>query len=132
MNTGPMLANAREGGTHRDIFAQLNVLCWKSPTIRMTCASKPPHPPVAVSCRSHLPMEILANLLNQFSWPILIILCLTLGLAPFFPEPHIWEKLKMLASGTLVKPIDIFDLLMHATPFLIAGLKLALMVLRPE
>jgi hypothetical protein len=77
-------------------------------------------------------MDFLANLLNQFSWPILIIACLTLGLAPFFPEPHIWEKLKMLASGTLVKPIDIFDLLMHAAPFLLAGLKLALMVLRPE
>jgi len=71
-------------------------------------------------------MELLAQILNQFSWPIVIILCLTLGLAPFFPEPHIWEKLKMLASGTLVKPIDIFDLLMHATPFLIAGLKLGL------
>jgi hypothetical protein len=73
-----------------------------------------------------VPMELLAQILNQFSWPIVIILCLTLGLAPFFPEPHIWEKLKMLASGTLSKPIDIFDLLMHATPFLIAGLKLAL------
>jgi len=71
-------------------------------------------------------MEFLANLLDQFSWPIVIIACLTLGLAPFFPEPHIWEKLKMLAGGTLVKPIDIFDLLMHAAPFLIAGLKLAL------
>ena len=74
-------------------------------------------------------MELLAQSLNQFSWPIVIIACLTLGLAPFFPEPHIWEKLKMLASGTLSKPIDIFDLLMHATPFLIAGLKLALMAL---
>ena len=74
-------------------------------------------------------MEFLTHLLDQFSWPILIILCLTLGLAPFFPEPHIWEKLKMLASGTLVKPIDIFDLLMHAAPFLIAGLKLAVMAL---
>lgn len=73
-------------------------------------------------------MELLAQILNQFSWLIVIILCLTLGLAPFVPEPHIWEKLKMLASGTLVKPIDIFDLLMHATPFLIAGLKLALTV----
>ena len=71
-------------------------------------------------------MVFLANFLDQFSWPIIIILCLTLGLAPFFPEPHIWEKLKMLAGGTLVKPIDIFDLLMHAAPFLIAGLKLAL------
>ena len=74
-------------------------------------------------------MELLAQILDQFSWPIVIILCLTLGLAPFFPEPHIWEKLKMLASGTLAKPIDIFDLLMHATPWLIAGLKLALMAM---
>ena len=74
-------------------------------------------------------MELLAQILDQFSWPIVIILCLTLGLAPFFPEPHIWEKLKMLASGTLSKPIDIFDLLMHATPFLIAGLKLARMAM---
>lgn len=72
-----------------------------------------------------VPMELLAQILNQFSWPIVIILCLTLGLAPFFPEPHIWEKLKMLTAGTLVKPIDIFDLLMHATPFILAALKLA-------
>jgi hypothetical protein len=70
-------------------------------------------------------MEFLANLLDQIPWSYVIIACLTLGLAPFFPEPHIWEKLKMLAGGTLVKPIDIFDLLMHAAPFLIAGLKLA-------
>jgi hypothetical protein len=39
---------------------------------------------------------------------------LLLGLAPFTPEPHLWEKLKMLAAGTLTRPIDIFDLLMHA------------------
>lgn len=74
-------------------------------------------------------MEQLTHILNQFSWPIVIIACLTLGLAPFVPEPHIWEKLKMLASGTLSKPIDIFDLLMHAAPFIVAALKLALMYL---
>ena len=71
-------------------------------------------------------MDQLIQILDQFSWPVVIIACLTLGLAPFVPEPHIWEKLKMLAAGTLVRPIDIFDLLMHAAPFLIAGLKLAL------
>jgi len=69
-------------------------------------------------------MQALANLLDQLPWNIVIIACLTLGLAPFMPEPHIWEKLKMLAAGTLVKPIDIFDFLMHATPFIIAALKL--------
>lgn len=74
-------------------------------------------------------MQQLTQILNQFSWPIVIIACLTLGLAPFVPEPHIWEKLKMLASGTLSKPIDIFDLLMHAAPFFVAALKLALMYL---
>ena len=62
--------------------------------------------------------------LDQMPLPILIVLALTLGLAPFVPEPHIWEKLKMLAAGTLVKPIDIFDLLMHAAPFVLLALKL--------
>lgn len=36
-----------------------------------------------------------------------------LGLAPFIPEPHLWEKLKMLAGGTLARPLDIFDLVLH-------------------
>ncbi len=36
-----------------------------------------------------------------------------LGMAPFVPEPHLWEKLKMLAGGTLSRPLDIFDLLLH-------------------
>ena len=70
-------------------------------------------------------MQSLAALLDQLPWNLVIIACLTLGLAPFVPEPHIWEKLKMLAGGTLSKPIDIFDLLMHAAPFLVAALKFA-------
>lgn len=56
---------------------------------------------------------------------LLIVAALTLGLAPFVPEPHVWEKLKMLASGTLVRPIDIFDLLLHGTPWVLLVLKLA-------
>ena len=70
-------------------------------------------------------MTALIQWLDMLPWNLVIIACLTLGLAPFFPEPHIWEKLKMLVAGTLVKPVDIFDLLMHATPFILAGLKLA-------
>jgi hypothetical protein len=57
---------------------------------------------------------------------VLVVLCLTLGLAPFYPEPHIWEKIKMLAAGTLTKPIDIFDLAMHAFPFVLLVLKLVI------
>jgi hypothetical protein len=62
--------------------------------------------------------------LDQIPLNILILAALTLGLAPFLPEPHIWEKLKMLASGNLIKPIDIFDLILHATPFVLLAAKL--------
>ena len=64
------------------------------------------------------------SFLDQIPLNIVIIACLTLGLAPFVPEPHIWEKLKMLAAGDLVKPVDIFDLVMHAAPFAVLALKL--------
>lgn len=65
------------------------------------------------------------TLLDQIPLSILIVACLTLGLAPFAPEPHIWEKLKMLASGTLVRPVDWFDLAMHAAPFVLLAARLA-------
>lgn len=61
---------------------------------------------------------------DQIPLNILILAALLLGLAPFFPEPHLWEKLKMLAAGTLTRPIDIFDLVMHATPVVLLALKL--------
>ena len=66
--------------------------------------------------------------LDKIPWWMAIAAALTLGLAPFFPEPHLWEKLKMLAQGTLVRPIDIFDLLMHGAPWLVVLLKLMRMV----
>ena len=69
-------------------------------------------------------MNHLARWLDLLPWSLVLIACLTLGLAPFTPEPHIWEKLKMLAAGELTRPIDIFDFLMHGAPFLIAALKL--------
>jgi len=55
---------------------------------------------------------------------IFILAALTLGLAPFAPEPHVLEKLKMLAAGTLSRPIDIFDLVLHGLPWVLLGLKL--------
>ncbi len=50
---------------------------------------------------------------------LLTPLSLLLALAPFSPEPHLWEKLKMLEAGTLQRPLDIFDLLMHASGILL-------------
>jgi hypothetical protein len=48
---------------------------------------------------------------------LLVPVALLLGLAPFYPRPHIVEKLRMLMAGTLKRPIDIFDLCWHAWPF---------------
>lgn len=61
--------------------------------------------------------------IDEIPWLFIIVAALFFGLAPFTPEPHVWEKLKMLASGTLTRPIDIFDLLLHASPFLLAAVK---------
>lgn len=63
--------------------------------------------------------------MNGFlSYPVLLILCATLGLAPFFPKPHIVEKIQMLLAGTLTKPLDIFDLVLHAAPFILLAYKI--------
>jgi hypothetical protein len=67
---------------------------------------------------------------DRFPLYLFIVAALTLGLSPFLPEPHLWEKLKMLADGTLVKPIDIFDLVLHATPWVLLALKVSRLVTR--
>lgn len=66
------------------------------------------------------------KLLDKVPLSLLLVLCLTLGLAPFTPQPHVWEKLQMLVAGELVRPIDIFDLLLHAMPWMLLILKLSL------
>ena len=67
------------------------------------------------------------NWLDKIPLGILVLASVTLGLAPFMPEPHVWEKLKMLAAGELTRPIDIFDLVMHGAPWLLLFAKLARM-----
>ena len=72
-------------------------------------------------------------LLDHLPLGTLVLISATLGLAPFMPEPHIWEKLKMLAAGALVRPIDIFDLAFHGLPWLLLLAKLGRMATqRPE
>ena len=62
--------------------------------------------------------------LDRISLSLLLPVALLLALAPFVPEPHLWEKLKMLFAGTLSRPIDIFDLFLHGVPLVLLGLKL--------
>lgn len=63
------------------------------------------------------------KLLDKIDWTTLTVVALLLGLAPFFPEPHLWGKIKMLAAGELQRPLDWFDLLMHAAPIMVLALK---------
>ena len=65
------------------------------------------------------------SLLDRLPLSWALILGLVIGLSPFVPEPHLWEKLKMLAGGTLSRPIDILDLFYHAVPMALMLAKLA-------
>ena len=54
------------------------------------------------------------------NWKLIIIGCLTLGMAPFFPEPHIWGKIKWVAGGATGMTFkDWFDILLHGVPFVL-------------
>lgn len=64
----------------------------------------------------------MGEFLKKVSWAVLIIACLTLGLAPFSP-PHLWEKLQMLLKGLPIRPMDWFDLFLHAAPWTLLILK---------
>ena len=63
------------------------------------------------------------KLIDDLSLTVFLVAALTLGLAPFTPEPHVWEKLRMLAAGELSRPIDMFDLALHGLPWLLLEVK---------
>ena len=56
---------------------------------------------------------------------LLVPVAVVLGLAPLRPEPHLVEKLRMLFSGTLSRPIDIFDLVLHGGPVVLLVYRVA-------
>ena len=53
-----------------------------------------------------------------------VIPALTLGLMPFFPEPHIWGKIKWIVGGgafsgeNAMHFMDWFDVFLHGIPWL--------------
>ena len=49
-----------------------------------------------------------------------IMLLVFLGLAPFYPEPHLVGKLQWVMGGAVgMQPMDWFDLFLHGMPWLI-------------
>jgi hypothetical protein len=69
---------------------------------------------------------MLVKLVRQIPWVFLGPVAILLGMAPFKPEPHLFEKLRMLFDGQLIRPVDVFDLFMHGTPLLLVIIKLLL------
>jgi hypothetical protein len=54
------------------------------------------------------------------NWKLWLVVSLTLGLAPFVPEPHIWGKLKWIMGGSVgMKPLDWYDTVQHGFPFVL-------------
>lgn len=47
-----------------------------------------------------------------------LLASLTLGLAPFLPEPHLVGKIRWVAGGAVgMAPMDWFDLVLHGAPW---------------
>lgn len=52
------------------------------------------------------------------SFLLALLATLTLGLAPFFPEPHFFGKIKWVLGGADgMQAMDWFDLAMHGAPW---------------
>ncbi len=61
-------------------------------------------------------------ILSPLLW---LAVSLTLGLAPFVPEPHIWEKLKWILAGAEgMRLIDWLDFALHGTPWVLLAVSL--------
>ena len=54
------------------------------------------------------------------SFAFILLACLTLGLAPFYPAPHIWGKIRWILGGAKgMGPIDWFDFIFHGIPWVL-------------
>lgn len=67
-----------------------------------------------------------------YQWKLWLLASLTLGLAPFSPEPHIWGKVKWIWGGVKgMQVMDWLDFIMHGTPWLLLLLSFVLHIVKP-
>ena len=64
------------------------------------------------------------DFIDKIPYVVLIPFAILMLLAPFYPVPHVVEKILMLKNGMLKKPIDIFDLFFHLVPAVLLLLKI--------
>jgi hypothetical protein len=61
-------------------------------------------------------MKSMHGLFNN--WWVVLILCVTLGLSPYLPEPHLVNRFQWAYyGGKGMHLLDYLDLLLHASPF---------------
>lgn len=54
------------------------------------------------------------------NWKTVGLISLGLGLAPFYPEPHLWGKIKWIIGGAEgMSTMDWLDVVQHGAPFLL-------------
>ena len=68
-------------------------------------------------------LQPMAGKVDRLPWGLVILLCATLGLAPFHP-PHVVEKIGLLLKGSLTRPLDWLDLVFHGMPWLLLAGKI--------
>lgn len=61
---------------------------------------------------------------------LLVVIAAFMAVAPLQGEAHLLEKSRMLINGALVKPIDIFDFVMHSTPVVLLLVRLSRMMFK--
>jgi hypothetical protein len=66
-------------------------------------------------------LQRLGSWLDRLSYRWLAVLTILVGMAPWPAGsiPHLVQKLQMAFDGILTKPLDIFDLVFHASPLLL-------------
>jgi hypothetical protein len=69
-------------------------------------------------------MSVLGKLIDAIPIIPLAVFAVFMSMAPFTPEPHLFEKTKMLLNGELTKGIDIFDLFWHSFAIVLLAIKL--------
>ena len=62
--------------------------------------------------------------IDRLPFSLLLFLTVFMLGAPFVPEPHLVEKMRMLVDGTLTQPLDIFDVFWHLLPAILLTLKI--------
>jgi hypothetical protein len=63
--------------------------------------------------------------IDSIPYAVLGIVAVLMALAPFGSTPHLVEKWRMLFAGTLRRPLDWFDLVLHTAPIALLILKIA-------